>query len=148
MRGSGASRDDGNIDDALDAYRLLSSIGVHSFRTKPMFASGVALVNEDALVGSADEIRDLQEALMGIAAQPSSARLELPPPSFVDTSQLRPNVRCTECDCDATAVYLSTNGHLYPVLSSSGILIAASSSSAISDRRNSTWRRFGVPRRL
>lgn len=36
-----------NIGEALDAYRLLSSIGVYSFRVKPMFASGVALGNED-----------------------------------------------------------------------------------------------------
>lgn len=103
-----------NIDEALGAYRLLSSIGVHSFRTKPMFASGVALGNEDALLGSADEIRELQEALMVIAAEPSSSRLELPPPIFVDTSRPRPNVRYTECDCGATAVYLSTNGDMYP----------------------------------
>lgn len=51
-----------NIDEAMDAYRLLSSVGVHSFRTKPMFASGVAVGNEDALLGSAAEIRELQEA--------------------------------------------------------------------------------------
>lgn len=103
-----------NIGEALDAYRLLSSIGVYSFRVKPMFASGVALGNEGALLGSADEIRELQEALMAIAAQPDSARLELPPPIFVDRSQPRPNVRYTECDCGNTAVYLSTNGDLYP----------------------------------
>ncbi len=51
---------------------------------------------------------------MGIAAQTSSTGLELPPPIFVDTSQPRPNVRYTECDGGTTAVYLSTNGDLYP----------------------------------
>lgn len=74
-----------HIHEALDAYRLLSSTGIGSFRIKPMFASGVALDNEDALSGSAEEIRELQEALIAMAAQPSSARLELPPPIFVDT---------------------------------------------------------------
>ncbi|WP_426441328.1 radical SAM protein [Bradyrhizobium genosp. P] len=103
-----------NIGESLDAYRLLSSIGVDSFRIKPMFASGVALGNEDALLGSAEEIRELQEALIGVAAQPSSARLDLPPPIFVDTSEPRPNVKFTECDCGTTSVYLSTNGDIYP----------------------------------
>ncbi|WP_161495436.1 SPASM domain-containing protein [Bradyrhizobium sacchari] len=65
-------------------------------------------------MSSADKIRELQEALRGIAAQPSSARLEVPPPIFVDTSQPRPNGRYTKCDCGTTAVYLSTNGDLYP----------------------------------
>lgn len=34
-----------NIDEAFDAYRLLSLIGVDSFGAKPMFASGVLLGN-------------------------------------------------------------------------------------------------------
>ncbi|MET4753876.1 radical SAM protein [Bradyrhizobium sp. RT11b] len=102
-----------NIAEALDAYRLLSSIGVGSFRIKPMFASGVALDNEEALLGSADEIRELQQALIATAAK-TAARLELPPPIFVDTSQPRPNVKFTKCDCGITSVYLSANGDLYP----------------------------------
>lgn len=79
-----------------------------------MFASGVALDNEEALLGSAEEIRVLQKALIAMASQPSSARLELPPPIFVDTAEPQPNVKYAECDCGATAVCLSTNGDLYP----------------------------------
>ncbi|WP_157113615.1 radical SAM protein [Bradyrhizobium embrapense] len=102
-----------NIGEALSAYRLLSSIGVNSFRIKPMFASGAALHNEVALLGSAEEIKELQEALIAMAAQ-SPTRLELLPPVFVDAAQQRPNVRYGRCDCGVASVYLSTNGDLYP----------------------------------
>ncbi|MCA6112617.1 radical SAM protein [Bradyrhizobium cenepequi] len=102
-----------NIGEALDAYRLLSSIGVDSFKIRPMFAAGVAIDNEDALLGSAEEIRELQEALIAMAAQ-TSTRLELPPPIFVDTTEPRPNVKYIECNCGVASGYLSTNGDLYP----------------------------------
>lgn len=102
-----------NITEALATYRLLSSIGVDTFSIKPMLASGAALDNEDALLGSAEEIRDLQETLIATAAK-SSACLELLPPIFVDTGELRPNVRFSECGCGITSLYLSANGDLYP----------------------------------
>ncbi|MGV7218887.1 radical SAM protein [Bradyrhizobium sp. UFLA05-112] len=102
-----------NIGEALDAYRLLSTIGIDSFRIQPMLASGAALDNEEALFGSAAEIRDLQEALIAMAAQ-TPARLELLPPIFVDTTEVRPNVRFNECYCGISSFYLSTNGDLYP----------------------------------
>ncbi|WP_375779137.1 radical SAM protein [Bradyrhizobium sp. ma5] len=102
-----------NIGEAQDVYRLLSSIGVDCFRIKPILASGAALDNEDAFLGTAAEIRDLQEALIAMAAK-SSARLELSPPIFVDTKELRPNVKFNECSCGITSVYLSANGDLYP----------------------------------
>ncbi|MGY4319496.1 radical SAM protein [Bradyrhizobium sp. JR3.5] len=87
-----------NVGEALDAYRLLSSIGVDSFKIRPMFAAGVAIDNQDALLGSAEELKELQEALIAMAAQ-SSVRLELPPPIFVDTTKPRPNVKFIECNC-------------------------------------------------
>ncbi|MET4315435.1 radical SAM protein [Bradyrhizobium sp. RT4b] len=66
-----------NIAEALDAFRLLSSIGVGSFRIKPMFASGAALDNEEALLGSADEIRELQQALIATAAKTSARHVSI-----------------------------------------------------------------------
>ncbi|MFG3594611.1 radical SAM protein [Bradyrhizobium sp. RDI18] len=102
-----------NIGEALDAYRLLSSIGVDSFEVRPMFVSGIAIDNEDALLGSADEIRELQEALIAMAAH-TSTRLELPPPIFSDTAERRPNVKYIGCNCGVASGYLSSNGDLYP----------------------------------
>lgn len=40
-----------NVGEVLDAYRLLSSIGVDSFKVRPMFSAGVAIDNEDAFCG-------------------------------------------------------------------------------------------------
>ncbi|UPJ47799.1 radical SAM protein [Bradyrhizobium sp. 200] len=102
-----------NLGEALDAYRLLSSIGVDSSKIRPMFAAGVAIDNADALLGSAEEIRELQEALIAMAAQ-TATRLEVPPPIFVDTAAPRPNIKYIECNCGVAAGYLSTNGDLYP----------------------------------
>ncbi|UFW51339.1 MULTISPECIES: radical SAM protein [Bradyrhizobium] len=102
-----------NIGEALDAYRLLSSIGIDAFRVKPIFASAVALDSEDALLVSIDDIRVLQEAMIRMAAE-TSTRLELPPPILVDTSKPRPNVKYAECDCGIASVFLSINGDLYP----------------------------------
>lgn len=45
----------------------------------------------------------MQEALIAMAAK-TSARLELPPPIYVDTKQPRPNVKFIECDCGSTSV--------------------------------------------
>lgn len=63
---------------------------------------------------SAEEIGQLQEDLIAMAAQTSSARLELPPPIFVDTTEPRPNVKYIACNCGVASGYLSTNCDLYP----------------------------------
>ena len=103
-----------NITEALDAYRLLSTIPITSFKIKPMFAAGVAIDNKEALLGSVDEIRALQESLIAISHD-QKTRLELPPPIFVNTSEHEnKNVRFIGCNCGVTSGYLSTNGDLYP----------------------------------
>ncbi|ANW03093.1 hypothetical protein LMTR13_26050 [Bradyrhizobium icense] len=102
-----------NIHEALDAYRMLSSIGVDTFRIMPMFAAGIAIDNKNAYLDSAEEIREVQAALIAMAAQ-TSTRLELPTPILVDTAEPRPNVRFIECNCCIASGYLSTNGDLYP----------------------------------
>ncbi|WP_036051472.1 radical SAM protein [Bradyrhizobium sp. Tv2a-2] len=101
-----------NIGEALEAYRLLSSIGIDSFRIEPVLGSGVALGNADSTFVSAEEVKYLQEALITKAAH-TSTRLELPRPIFVDTSKPRLNVEFAETDCGATSVYLFADGDLY-----------------------------------
>ncbi|MDA9421033.1 hypothetical protein XH97_02545 [Bradyrhizobium sp. CCBAU 53380] len=102
-----------NLHEVLDAYRILSSIGVHTFIVMPMFAAGVAIDNENAFLGSAEEIKEMQAALTAAAAH-TSTRLELPIPILVHTAEPLPNVRFTECDCCFASGYLSANGDLYP----------------------------------
>lgn len=62
-----------NIDEAFDAYRLLSLIGVDSFGVKPMFASGVLLGNGDVFLGSSEEIRERQRVLIGLRSRDQHA---------------------------------------------------------------------------
>ncbi|MFK4380842.1 radical SAM protein [Bradyrhizobium sp. USDA 223] len=102
-----------NIHEAPNAYRILSSIGVDSFRIMPMFAAGIAIDDENTHSNSAEEIKELQATLIAMAAQ-TSTRLELPIPILVGTAEPRPNVRFTECNCCLASGYLSTNGDLYP----------------------------------
>lgn len=103
-----------NIGEALDAYRLIASIPVDSFKIKPMFASGVAIDNREAILGSSNEVRELQEALIKLSATVST-RLELPPPIFVDPEKFGDaNVKFVGCNCGVASGYLSTNGDLYP----------------------------------
>lgn len=102
-----------NIHGALDAYRALSSIGVDTFRIMPMFAVGAALDYEDECLVSAEEVRELQTALIAMAAQ-GSTHLELLTPILVEVTKQPPNVRFTECNCYFASGYLSTNGDLYP----------------------------------
>ncbi|MDI3567585.1 radical SAM protein [Bradyrhizobium sp. Arg816] len=102
-----------NIREALDAYRILSSIGVGSFRIMPIFGAGIVIDDENARLGAAEEIKEILAALTAMAAQ-TSTRLELPNPILVDTAEPRPNVRFTECNCCLASGYLSTNGDLYP----------------------------------
>jgi len=102
-----------SIHGALDAYRTLSSIGIDTLRIMPMFAAGAALDYEDACLDSAEEVRELQTALIAMAAQ-ASTRLELLTPILVEVARQPPNVRFTECNCHFASGYLSTNGDLYP----------------------------------
>jgi radical SAM protein with 4Fe4S-binding SPASM domain len=103
-----------NIGEALDAYRLVAGIPIDSFKIKPMFASGVAIDNRDAILGSEEEVRELQEALIAVS-QTVSTRLELPPPIFVDPqAHAEANVKFVGCNCGVASGYLSTNGDLYP----------------------------------
>ncbi|MDF0498961.1 hypothetical protein [Bradyrhizobium yuanmingense] len=102
-----------NVHEALDAYRILSSIGVDSFKVVPMFAPGIAIHDENARLDSAEGIEEIQAALIAMAAQ-TSTRLELPTSILVDTAKPRTNVKFTECNYCLASGHLSTNGDLYP----------------------------------
>jgi len=103
-----------NIDEAVDVYRLASEMSVDTFKVKPMFAAGAAIDNQDALLGSREEVQELQERLIALSYQ-TATKLSLPPPVFVNPELHRNgNVRFGECLCGKEWVYMSPDGDLYP----------------------------------
>jgi radical SAM protein with 4Fe4S-binding SPASM domain len=103
-----------NIAEAVDVYRLASELSVDTFKVKPMFAAGAAIDNHDALLGSEEEVRDLQERLIALSYQ-TATKLYLPPPVFVNPEPHRNgNVRFGECTCGQKCLYLSPDGDIYP----------------------------------
>jgi radical SAM protein with 4Fe4S-binding SPASM domain len=104
-----------NFEDTVRCYELVTGIGVTSFIVKPMFPAGVARNNTAILIRSQDAVRDLQLQLLAKAVG-NATRLELPQPVYVDQDEV-PEGAQTEfinCLCGGEALYLSTNGDIYP----------------------------------
>jgi radical SAM protein with 4Fe4S-binding SPASM domain len=104
-----------NIDEAIDAYRIVASVPVDFFKIKPMFAAGTAIEHADKLITSPDRIAQLQKDLITLSSDYTTV-VELPPPVFVDPLEFAGygKFHIIECSCGRDSAYLSSNGDLYP----------------------------------
>lgn len=104
-----------NAEDTVPCYELVSARGAQSFVMKPMFAAGTARENQDILIRSREEVRNIQWQLLKMSVGNPTA-LGLPEPVYVPERAFPSgaNAHVIKCACGGEVGYLSTNGDVYP----------------------------------
>jgi radical SAM protein with 4Fe4S-binding SPASM domain len=104
-----------NADQVVPCYDFVSARGAESFHVKPMFAAGTGRENQDLLVWSREQVRDIQLQLLSRSVG-RATRLGLPEPVYVPESDFPQgaNAHTIKCTCGDATGYISTNGDVYP----------------------------------